>query len=132
MISTVKAAAIDQLKDDTAVKALLGGEFVYPGHFAGTQKIPGCYVTGSDRTAPRPGYMTSRHRDVEAELVVNAFHAGTAKQADDLATAVDTCLAGSPLANTHGWQSRTTEQFEEDSRLHHRTVRFEFSYSLQD
>ena len=133
MIAAVKTAAITALRTDATIKTLLGGEHVYPGHFSGTQQIPGLYVTGSERSATLPGYKETGRRRCDPELLVNLFHDGTVLQADTLADAVDPVLFGGAVPKTGGWKLESrTEQFEEDTRLHHRTLRYSFTYTVED
>jgi hypothetical protein len=127
-------AVITALKAASALTTLLGGQYVYPRSMGAPTRIPGLYLSLSGETSKRrPGYLADRKRDNAPVLQVSVFHAGTAAQVDAIADAVDVALLSSNLAGTRGWRRVSrVEQFEEDTRLHHVSLRYAFEYTITD
>lgn len=134
MTVAITAAVLAALKANTALVALLGGQYVYPRHRAAVQQIPGVYlITNSETSKHRPGYNVDKKRDSEPVLQVDIFHSTTAAACDAIADAVDVALLSVTVTGTRGWRRVSrSEQFEEDTGFHHVALRFQFAYTITD
>jgi hypothetical protein len=134
MTVAITAAIIAALKANTALVALLGGQYVYPRSRAAVQQIPGIYLTtNTEGRKRRPGYNVDKKRDNAPILQVDVFHTTTAAAVDAIAEAVDAALFGTGVAGTRGWSGVSrSEQYEEDLGRHHVALRYSFAYTLTD
>lgn len=138
MTVTTTTAIITALKADTGLRAALGGSSnVFPRHRQAAQMIPGVYVMSNAETSTRrPGYRAGpafKIRDNAATIQCDIFDNRTAALADAIADAVDVALLSANVTGTRGWRRVSrSEQFEEETRLHHIALRFSFEYSITD
>lgn len=135
MTVSINKALIAALRGDTGILTALGGAHVFARHHAGVQKIPGVYLTlNGESSKRRPGFNAApafRIRDNRSTIQLDIFDNRTAALADGIADAVDAAIFKADITGTRSWERVSrTEQYENDTGLHHIAARYQFAYSI--
>lgn len=141
MNSSVMEGILDGLNGDALILEYLGGAHVFRGWINQDTIIP-CItvIENNENSKPRVGYAISGHRDnsstIQIDIWISKSHEGFPCTNDDLdviAQRIDEFLFHTGVTNTHLWDKvSTSEQFEPDTGLFHKALRYSFRYNLQD
>jgi len=141
MNSTILAAMLDALNADAVLVGYLGGARVFRGWINKDTVIPCVTITESNESSMSyAGYNASGHRKMRPGIQVDTWisksHEGFPCNGDDLdviANYVDWFIFHTGFTNTKEWERITTsEQYESDTLLFHKAMRYNFTYNQVD
>lgn len=141
MNSSVMQGILDALNGDALILQYLHGARVFRGWINQDTIIP-CItvIENNENSKPRVGYFNSGHRDntpgIQIDIWISKSQEGFPSTNDDLdviAQRIDEFMFHTGVTNTHLWEKvSTSEQFEPDTGLFHKALRYNFRYNLHD
>ena len=134
MKATIYAAILDGINADAALVTILGGQNV----FVRQNELPPVFpcVTlnqSGGGTLARSGYNSQSKREDDATLTVDVWSKVSVLQTLTITDRLDSLLAGATYGGTRLWEKTTdSDQVEEDPTIYHKTMRWGFSYEVDD
>lgn len=143
MITSVFAAILKKLKDDTTLTGYLGGaSHISRAKSLAPAVLPAVTLRDSGESSrQRPCYARHKHRDNDSSVQIDVWVSSdattfpsTGEDASKIANRIDEILLSVPqVTNTSGWlKNSETPMFEDDTRIFHVSSRYGFKYSLND
>jgi len=136
MKTTVKAAILDRLYNDTILQGYLGGAYVRLGHISDTDQVPVVTIEEIfERAEPRVGYNSHYKRDNFPTIQIDIQFHGTEPllKFDQIEERIDVLLFKMGISGTMGWKRVTSSnQYDDDTETRIRTLRYQFQYVIND
>lgn len=139
---TIWSNILTPLNADATILSYLGGARVFRGWINQDTVIPCITVTeNNETTTQRVGYLVNAHHRlntvyVQFDVWVSKDTQGFPCTKDDLDTIaqyLDYFILHTGFTNTGLWEKvSTSEQFESDTALFHKALRYKFNYKLTD
>lgn len=134
MLASYYASIRNLLKNDSTMQTLLGGEYVYVAHVAQTNQIP-CVtlLQNSETTKKRVGYQSSKERENSPVVQLDVWSNKSFLETINVANQIDVLLNDTGIDSEWALvKVGDSDQFEPDTRLYHKTLRYGFVYKVDD
>lgn len=134
MLSSVYGAVRNLLNADATMLSLLGGSYVYVANKSSVNQIP-CItiIQNTENSKKRVSYDLFKVRDNRAVIQIDIWSKLSFLEVITVANRVDELLIPNTVSDTWGWEKISdSDQFEEENRIYHKSVRYEFSYKITD
>lgn len=134
MTKAVLKEVRDTLLADSALTALLGGDYIFVAEIMQAKTFPSITLRlTSEGSKKRVSYDTFKKRDNTPLLQCDVWSKESREETYNIADAVDELLVQNSVSDTRSWiKISDSDMFEQDTRIYHKPLRYSFAYTLTD
>ena len=135
MTTAIIKAIRTALLGDSAITALLGGDYVFMSEIMQTNQFPSITIKlSSESSKRRVGYFAIKKRDNGDILACDIWSKSSRYQTYQIADRIDVVLISADVSGTRSWTKIGSggDMYEADTKIYHKPMRYSFEYTITD